>query len=97
MNELKIKEQKAKKMMLWVGMISMSMTFAGLTSAYVVSSSRVDWLTQFALPSAFTISTVLIFLSSLTFFFAKKKLMAQNIKQTTVSYTHLTLPTNREV
>lgn len=82
MNELEIKEQKAKKMMLWVGMISMSMTFAGLTSAYVVSSSRVDWLTHFALPSAFAISTVLIFLSSLTFFFAKKYLMAQNIKQT---------------
>ena len=31
-------------MMLWVGMISISMTFAGLTSAYVVSSSRADWL-----------------------------------------------------
>ena len=34
MNELQIKQEKAKKMMLWVGMISMSMTFAGLTSAY---------------------------------------------------------------
>ena len=82
MNELEIKEQKAKKMMLWVGMISMSMTFAGLTSAYVVSSSRVDWLTQFEMPSAFAVSTVLIFLSSLTFFFAKKYLMSQDIKQT---------------
>ena len=47
MNELEIKHKKAKKMMLWVGMISMSMTFAGLTSAYVVSSSRSDWLSQF--------------------------------------------------
>ena len=42
MDELEIKQVRAKKMMLWVGMISISMTFAGLTSAYVVSSSRVD-------------------------------------------------------
>ena len=34
------KNARAKKMMLWFGMISMTMTFAGLTSAYVVSSSR---------------------------------------------------------
>ena len=37
-------------MMLWLGMISMSMTFAGLTSAYVVSSSRADWIQQIDLP-----------------------------------------------
>ena len=54
MNELQIKQERAKKMMLWVGMISMSMTFAGLTSAYVVSSTRADWLSKFDLPSAFT-------------------------------------------
>ena len=47
MDEQAIKQYKAKKMMLWVGMISMSMTFAGLTSAYVVSSTRADWLSQF--------------------------------------------------
>ena len=40
------KTNRAKKMMLWFGMISMSMTFAGLTSAYVVSSSRADWIQQ---------------------------------------------------
>ena len=53
MDELEIKHNKAKKMMLWVGMISMAMTFAGLTSAYVVSSTRADWLSQFQMPSAF--------------------------------------------
>ena len=47
-------------MMLWFGMISMSMTFAGLTSAYVVSSSRSDWIEQIELPFAFTLSTLLI-------------------------------------
>ncbi|OUW76923.1 MAG: cytochrome oxidase subunit III [Flavobacteriaceae bacterium TMED212] len=82
MNELEIKHQKAKKMMLWVGMISMSMTFAGLTSAYVVSSSRSDWLSQFEMPYTFGISTLLILLSSLTFYLGKKSLLLENIKQT---------------
>jgi cytochrome c oxidase subunit 3 len=72
MDEQAVKQYKAKKMMLWVGMISMAMTFAGLTSAYVVSSTRADWLSQFEMPSAFAISTLLILLSSITFFMAKK-------------------------
>tara|TARA_A200000113_G_scaffold168275_1_gene153092 strand:- start:238 stop:819 length:582 start_codon:yes stop_codon:yes gene_type:complete len=84
MDEQVIKENKAKKMMLWVGMISMSMTFAGLTSAYVVSSSRADWLSQFEMPSAFAISTLLILLSSITFFMAKKSLEVIKIKQTKI-------------
>ena len=82
MDELEIKYNKAKKMMLWVGMISMAMTFAGLTSAYVVSSTRADWLSQFEIPSAFGISTLLILLSSITFYLAKKSLEVENIKQT---------------
>jgi cytochrome c oxidase subunit 3 len=84
MEEQAIKQNKAKKMMLWVGMISMTMTFAGLTSAYVVSSSRADWLSQFEMPSAFTISTLLILLSSITFFVAKKSLEAKKLKQTKI-------------
>ena len=84
MEEQAIKQNKAKKMMLWVGMISMAMTFAGLTSAYVVSSSRADWLSQFEMPGAFTISTLLILLSSITFFVAKKSLEAKKLKQTKI-------------
>jgi cytochrome c oxidase subunit 3 len=82
MDEQAVKQYKAKKMMLWVGMISMAMTFAGLTSAYVVSSTRADWLSQFEMPSAFAISTLLILLSSITFFMAKKSLEAKKLKQT---------------
>ncbi len=70
MNELKIKE-KAHKQMLWFSMISMTMMFAGLTSAYVVSKNREDWV-RFELPQAFYISTILIVLSSITFYFAKR-------------------------
>lgn len=82
MDELEIKQVRAKKMMLWVGMISISMTFAGLTSAYVVSSSRADWLDKFQIPIAFTISTFLIVLSSATFYSAKKLLIKRKIRKT---------------
>jgi|TARA_B100001059_G_scaffold44533_1_gene36910 cytochrome c oxidase subunit 3 len=82
MDEQAIKQYKAKKMMLWVGMISMSMTFAGLTSAYVVSSTRADWLSQFEMPDAFAISTLIILLSSISFYLANKSLILKNVKQT---------------
>ena len=65
---------KAKKMMLWFGMISMTMMFAGLTSAYVVSKSRPDWLENFVLPVSFYVSTAVIVLSSITFWLAFKNL-----------------------
>ncbi|WP_294818432.1 cytochrome c oxidase subunit 3 [uncultured Flavobacterium sp.] len=62
---------KSKKMLLWFGMVSMFMMFAGLTSAYVVSASRRDWLKDFKLPEAFIISTAVIVVSSITFHLAK--------------------------
>ncbi len=71
---LQVKNNKAKKMMLWFGMISITMTFAGLTSAFIVSSSRPDWLESFVLPGWFTLSTISILLSSLFFQLAKFKL-----------------------
>ena len=56
---LKKKEAKAKKMMLLFALLSITMTFGGLTSAYVVSKGRPDWLVDFTLPISFTYSTVL--------------------------------------
>ena len=73
-DSIQVKTSKAKKMMLWFGLISITMTFAGLTSAFIVSSSRPDWLDSFVLPVWFTISTVSIALSSLFFQLAKYKL-----------------------
>jgi cytochrome c oxidase subunit 3 len=58
-------KKKSAKPMLWVSMISMIMFFAGLTSAYVISMERDDWVT-FDLPPAFFISTALIILSSIS-------------------------------
>tara|TARA_R110002124_G_scaffold181586_8_gene349011 strand:+ start:3545 stop:4129 length:585 start_codon:yes stop_codon:yes gene_type:complete len=77
--ELTTAKRKSAKPMLWVSMISMTMFFAGLTSAYVVSRKREDWV-SFDLPMAFYISTVLIIASSLTFIIAGNFLKKDNLK-----------------
>ena len=77
--ELKVAKKKSAKPMLWISMISMTMFFAGLTSAYVVSRKREDWV-SFDLPAAFYISTVLIVLSSITFILAQSLLKKDNKK-----------------
>ena len=77
-----IKKEKTFKQMLWISMISMTMMFAGLTSAYVVSRAREDWV-SFELPSAFYISTLFILMSSLSFFLAKKTLLKGDQGKTT--------------
>lgn len=64
------KKNNAKRMMLWFGIVSLTMTFAGLTSAYVVSKSRPDWPAELDLPDAFTWSTIIIIISSLSLFAA---------------------------
>lgn len=68
--------ERAKKMMLWFGIISMIMMFAGLTSAYVVSKSRPDWVSDLELPAGFFWSTLVIILSSITLFLGKKSILA---------------------
>jgi cytochrome c oxidase subunit 3 len=68
--EYKAAKRKSAKSMLWFSMISMTMMFAGLTSAYVISRKRTDWV-SFDLPDAFFTSTALIVISSITFFLAK--------------------------
>ncbi len=83
------KTAKAKKMMLWFGMISITMTFAGLTSAFIISSSRPDWLDSFVLPSWFTVSTISIILSSVFFQLAKIKLRSICSSFTSGKYKHL--------
>lgn len=78
MNEVQMKKKRnAKRMMLWFGIVSLTMTFAGLTSAYVVSKSRPDWEANLELPEAFTWSTLVIVLSSLCLIGAFRALKAQ--------------------
>ncbi len=78
------KNNRAKKMMLWFGIISLIMSFAGWTSAFVVSRSRPDWLHNFKLPEAFTTSTILLLLSSLTLFIASRALRKNNKNSTSI-------------
>lgn len=75
---IKEKTERAKKMMLWFGIASMVMMFAGLTSAYVVSKSRPDWVSDIQLPPTLFYSTLIIILSSFTFIFAKKSIAEGN-------------------
>ena len=67
--------------MLWFGIISLSMSFAGLTSAYVVSKERPDWLTDFQIPQAFYISLAVILLSSITMHLAKRSVTKEQNKK----------------
>ncbi|MEE9408378.1 MAG: cytochrome c oxidase subunit 3 [Polaribacter sp.] len=87
--ELTTAKKKSAKPMLWVSMISMVMFFAGLTSAYVISMKRDDWV-SFDLPDSFFISTVLIVASSITLFLSQK-LLKQNKRQLSLILVVVTL------
>ncbi|MAU26457.1 MAG: cytochrome oxidase subunit III [Muricauda sp.] len=80
----KEKRERSKKMMLWFGIGSLIMGFAGWTSAYIVSRSREDWVQELELPSAFFISTVLIVISSITYIMAKNAVKANKQKNATL-------------
>ena len=87
---LKKKEAKAKKMMLLFALLSITMTFGGLTSAYVVSKGRPDWLVDFTLPVSFTYSTILLVISSITIHFAKFFVAKPNGKSKSLNFLWLT-------
>jgi len=82
-DEHKARTARSYKLILLFAMVSMTMMFAGLTSAFVVSKSRVDWLKDFELPTAFYISTLAIIGCSVTFHLAKKAIQKDNQSQTT--------------
>jgi len=81
--EHKSRSDRSYKLLLLFAMISMIMMFAGLTSAFVVSKSRADWLKDFQLPTAFYFSTAVIIGCSVTFHLAKKAIQKDNQKATT--------------
>ena len=72
---------RAKKNILWFGIISLTMSFAGLTSAYVVSKERPDWISNFNIPQAFYIALVIIVISSITVHLAKKAIQKEKNSQ----------------
>ena len=81
--DYKSRTARSYKLILLFAMVSMTMMFAGLTSAYVVSQSRADWLKDFELPTAFYWSTIAILGCSVTFHLAKKAIQKDNQSKTT--------------
>ncbi|MDE3254110.1 MAG: heme-copper oxidase subunit III [Bacteroidota bacterium] len=66
------------KFTLWVGIGSIIMMFAALTSAYIVKKNQSSWL-EFDLPRIFWYSTVVILCSSMTLHLATKAFKAREM------------------
>jgi cytochrome c oxidase subunit 3 len=83
-DEHKERTARSKKLLLWFAMGSMTMMFAGITSSFVISKSREDWLKDFELPSPFYWSTLVIMGCSVTFHLVKKAIQRDERSKTTV-------------
>ncbi|OUS01295.1 cytochrome oxidase subunit III [Flavobacteriales bacterium 33_180_T64] len=81
---IKEKNNRAKRMMMYFGIGSLIMSFAGLTSAVLVSRKREDWMHDFEMPQAFLMSCILIVISSVTFILAKRAIKNNNRSLATV-------------
>lgn len=77
--DYKIQQEKAKLNLVYVGIFSVIMLFAGLTSAYIVSMGSAFWL-KAKFPIAFWVSTVLIISSSIAIQIAIKGAKKGNSK-----------------
>lgn len=79
-----VMEQRKKihphKFTLWVGIGSLLMMFAGLTSAYIVKRNQANWQ-SFDLPQFFWYSTFAILLSSVTIFLAERSFKQREMKK----------------
>jgi cytochrome c oxidase subunit III len=81
MNAVKMEQQKKihpHKFTMWVGIGSILMMFAGLTSAYIVKRNQANWVT-FDLPLAFWYSTAVIIASSLSMHLSAKYFKERNM------------------
>ena len=68
------------KFTLWVGMGSIVMMFAGLTSAYIVKRNQANWQT-FDIPVFFWYSTLVLLLSSFTIQLSLKAIKERRMEQ----------------
>ena len=68
---------KARKMMMWLGIVGMIMLFAALTSAYIVAAGGPGWI-EVPVPNGFYISTVFIVLSSSAAWWATSAVKSNN-------------------
>lgn len=74
---------KTAKPLLWIGIVSIIMLFAGLTSAYIVRQAEGNWL-EFELPTSMFVSTAIIILSSITLWYAQSSAKKDNQSATKI-------------
>lgn len=79
-----------KKFGMWLFIGSVVMLFAALTSAYIVRQAEGNWL-YFELPTIFTISSIVIFLSSITMHGAYLSAKRDNLEMVKVLITITTV------
>jgi len=81
---------KSSKGLMWLGIVSICMLFAGLTSAYMVRQGEGKWV-QFAMPDLFKVSTILILLSSVTMQWSVNSIKKNNRKNLKLALTLTTV------
>ena len=78
-----MKEMKPRlhplKYVMWIGLASIIMMFAGLSSAYIVKSNQANWL-SYRLPVIFWYSSGIILLSSITVMLSRKAFINRNME-----------------
>lgn len=79
LDEIKDKERNSK-FLLWLGIASMAMIFAALTSAFIVREGQKKWF-EFELPSVFWYSTAILLISSITVNFAQSSAKKGDFKR----------------
>jgi cytochrome c oxidase subunit 3 len=77
--EKRINQSKSSIPLLWISIVAMIMIFSSLTSAYVVSRGKSNWL-HFELPQLFYISTAFIMISSVTMNWTLSEAKKNNLK-----------------
>lgn len=77
--EIRAARRKTAKPLLWIGIVSIVMLFAGLTSGYVVRADNGNW-NIFQLPDISIISTAIIVSSSLSLLLAQQAIKKDNLR-----------------
>jgi cytochrome c oxidase subunit 3 len=70
----------AQRFGLWVAMVSITMMFAGFTSAYIVKRAQELAWTSFSMPWVFSLSTALMLVSSFFMWRATRAFKRDNLK-----------------
>jgi len=82
-SEIKAAQRRVAKPLLYIGIVSIVMLFAGLTSAYVVRAGSGNWQV-FELPDVAILATALIVTSSLTLLMSQLAIKKNNYTLTSV-------------